>query len=69
MFDENQGPFARVRRSFDKSGKVMKIKEAPIYTDEDARRGNNAGYESASGSNQNLKFSSNVLVQKFLHIE
>jgi len=69
--DPESGPYNRVRRQFDENGKLMPPKkpDAEKYTDEDARRGHNAGHISACDPNGNVKFSSNVFVQKFLHLE
>lgn len=66
--DPASGPYNRVRRSFDDKGKVVKSKTTPEYTEEDARRGHNAGKPAACDPNENVKYSSNVLVQRFLHI-
>jgi len=71
IFDPKIGPFARVTRKFDESGKIVKSKDPdfPDYTDEDARLGRNASYSSPSRDfeNNNDKISTNIILNKYLH--
>ena len=63
------GPYARVTRKFDHNGKVIGSKNAdfPEYTDEDARLGRNASYESPYTNNNNEPVSSNIVLNHYLH--
>jgi len=68
VFDPAIGPYARVQRKFDENGKIIgnKNPDFPAYTDEDARLGRNAAYDSPS-MNNNQSLSTNVTVRQFVH--
>merc|ERR1711953_1068516 len=69
VFDPKIGPYARVQRKFDSNGKVQMNKnpDFPSYTDEDARLGRNASYESPKTENNNADVSNNIHIKQFVH--